>query len=282
MKEIMSFLIICSVIFFNSCLETDVDYALPFEEKSLAIGFLDSLNGVRVFVGKNANIFSKDSSIVKNTSVSLWANDTFVESLSLLEKNIFISSNKLKIKPNTAYHFKATTPLSIDTLFSDKVIIPNTIPIEKVSYQFVNTQKTRINIYVEIKDPIGFNAYAFNVQRFKKDTAFDVKISENPLFIPISGQVINDSEFNGSPHTFTIENVSVEISSNGRFILIDNLKITLFNLSKSTFDLFQTLRASEPSTGDPFFEPNILPNQLKNGIGAFASYSSFSFDVKIR
>jgi hypothetical protein len=277
----MSFLIAISIIFFNSCLETDVDYALPFEEKPVAIGFIDSVNGARVFVGKNANIFSKDSSTIKKSSVSLWANDTLVENLFLLEKNVFTSSNNFKINPNNRYYFKANSPLSIDTLFSDKIAVPNTVAIEKVSYQFINTQRTRINIYIEIKDPIGFNAYAFNVQRFKKDTAFDIKISENPLFIPISGQIINDAEFNGNQHTFTIENVSIEVVSNRRFILMDNLKITLFNLSKPTFDLFQTLRTSEPTTGDPFFEPNILPNQLKNGVGSLGAYSSFTYTLKI-
>ena len=279
MKNIL-FLIFITIIFTN-CLETNVNFELPFEQKAVAFGFIDSVNGARVFVGKNVAIFSKDSSALKDATVSLWSDNLLIENLTFLEKNTFVSSSQFKPLPNKNYFFKATTPLSKDSLISEKITLPLTIPIEKAYFHYVNEQKTRINIYLEIHDPVGFNGYAFNIQRFKKDTLFDDEIIGNPLFIPFNSILTNDREFQGLAHTFVLENINVEEYINKRFILMDRIKITLFNLSKPTYDLFQSFRTPEPSTGDPFFEPTTITNQIKNGLGVFGTYSSFTYEMKL-
>ena len=83
---------------------------MPFEEKPIALGFLDSVHGARVFVGKNVPIFSKDSSVVQDAKVSLWSNDSLIENLTFFDKNVFVSSPNFKIQSNKNYYFKATTP----------------------------------------------------------------------------------------------------------------------------------------------------------------------------
>ena len=283
-----TFILIFIIIFFTNCLETNVNFELPFEEKAVAFGFIDSVNGARVFVGKNVAIFSKDSSAIKGATVSLWADDSWIENLTFLEKNVFVSSAQFKPLPDKNYFFKATTPLPIgsgqvrkDSLISEKITLPPTVPIKKAYFHYVNEQKTRINIYIEIQDPIGFNGYAFNIQRYKKDTLFDDEITGNPLFIPFNSILTNDREFQGKTHVFALENVYVEEYVNKRFILMERIKITLFNLSKPTYDLFQSFRTPEPSTGDPFFEPTTITNQIKNGLGVFGTYSSFTYEMKL-
>ena len=89
MKNIL-FLILITIIFTN-CLETNVNFELPFEQKAVAFGFIDSVNGARVFVGKNVAIFSKDSSALKDATVSLWADNLLVENLTFLEKNYSVN-----------------------------------------------------------------------------------------------------------------------------------------------------------------------------------------------
>lgn len=283
-----TFFLIFLTIFFTNCLETNVNFELPFEQKAVAFGFIDSVNGARVFVGKNVAIFSKDSSPIKGATVSLWADDSWIENLTFLEKNVFVSSAQFKPLPNKNYFFKATTPLPIgsgqvrkDSLISEKITLPPTVPIKKAYFHYVNEQKTRINIYIEIQDPTGFNGYAFNIQRFKKDTLFDDEIIGNPLFIPFNSILTNDREFQGKTHVCTLENVYIEEYVNKRFILMDRIKITLFNLSRPTYDLFQSFRTPEPSTGDPFFEPTTITNQIKNGLGIFGTYSSFTYEMKL-
>lgn len=268
-------------IFITSCLETTINYDLPFEEKPIALGFLDSINGVRVFVGKNVSIFSKDSSPIKDTKVSLWSNDTLIENLIFFQKNVFISSPNFKALTDKNYYFKATTPLSKDSLISEKINLPTVVPIQNVRFQYVDQQKSRINLYIDIKDPEGFNAYVFYIERFKNDTLFDEEITQNPLFIPNKGHFFTDREFQNKTYTLTIEDISVETYIKKRSILMDKIKITLFNLSKPTYELFKSLNTTEPTIGDPFFEPTTISNQVKNGLGIFGAYSSFTYELKI-
>lgn len=278
MKQIL-FLAILSTIFTN-CLETDINYEFPFEQKTVALGFVDSVNGARVYIGKNIPVLSRDSSgAIKTTEVSLWENDHPIETLHHFEKNVFVSSTGFKILPQKTYFFKASTPLSIDTIISEKITILPTIRIENVRYKYVGTSMDRVNLYVDMTDPKGYNAYAISVQRFRKDTLFGDVIQNNPLFVPINGRIFNDREFEGQKHSFLIENVKIEEYQNKRFIPIDKIRITLFNLSQPCYETFLSLNTPEPSAGDPFFEPTIIKNTVKNGIGMLGTYSSHSFDI---
>lgn len=279
MKQIL-FLAILSLIFTN-CLETDINYEFPFEQKTVALGFIDSVNGARVYISKNIPVLSRDSGgVIKNVEVSLWENNRQVETLQHFEKNVFVSSTNFKISPQKTYFFKANTPLSIDTIVSEKITILPVIKIENVRFKHVSTSKDRVNLYIDITDPKGYNAYAIIIQRFRKDTLFGDMIENNPLFIPINGRIFNDREFEGQKHSFLIKNVKIEEYQNKRFIPIDKIRITLFNLSQPCYETFLSLNTPEPSAGDPFFEPTIIKNTVKNGIGMLGTYSSNSFEIQ--
>ncbi len=279
MKNVFLFIIITLTT--TSCIDTDLDYTLPYTETPIAIGFLDSVNGARVFVGKNANILTKDSSLVKDATVSLWSDDGFIENLSLLDKNVFISSFNFKAKQNKNYYFKATTPLSKDSLISEKINLPTVVPILNVRYKYTNQNQSQVNLYIDIKDPDGFNAYTFYVQRYKKDTLFDEKIIENPLFVPKKSILYSDRAFQGTTYTFVLENINTDTYIGRRNVIFDTYKITLFNISKPTYDLFLSLNTPEPTVGDPFFEPSVITNQVKNGLGIFGTYSSTTYVLKL-
>ncbi len=284
-----TFLFIITVLTLTGCIEKDLNYVLPYTPTPIVIGFLDSVNGARVFVGKNANILSKDSSIVKNAQVSLWSDDGLVENLSFLSDNVFVSSLNFKAKPNKNYFVKANIPLpngsgstiSTDSLISEKIKLPTIVPILNVRYKYTNQQKSQINIYVDIKDPEGFNAYSFYIQRYHKDTLFDAEMIQNPLFVPNKSIIYSDREFQGTTHTFTLEYINADTYIGKREVIFDTYKITLFNITKPTYDLFLSLNTSEPGVGDPFFEPNVISNQIKNGLGIFGAYSSFTYTLKL-
>ena len=279
MKNIFLFLITSLTI--TGCIDTDLNYVLPYTPTPVAIGFLDSVNGARVFVGKNATILTKDSSIVKDATVSLWSDEGLVENLSFLSNNVFVSSANFKVKPNKNYFFKATTPLSKDSLISEKITLPTVVPILNVRYKYTNSNRGQLNLYVDIKDPDGFNAYTFYVQRYSKDTLYDEQIIENPLFVPKKSIIYSDREFQGTPHTFVLENINTDTYIGRRNVVFDTYKITIFNISKPTYDLFLSLNTSEPTTGDPFFEPSVITNQVTNGLGVFGVYSSATFVLKL-
>ena len=148
-------------------------------------------------------------------------------------------------------------------------------------YAYTNQGQNQLNLYVDIKDPEGFNAYTFYIQRYHKDTLYDAEIIQTPLFVPNKSTIYSDREFQGTTHTFTIENINTDTYIGNRDVVFDTYKITIFNISKPTYDLFLSLNTSEPTVGDPFFEPNVINNQVKNGLGIFGVYSSFSYTLKL-
>ncbi|NJN35621.1 MAG: hypothetical protein HC817_16520 [Saprospiraceae bacterium] len=115
------------------------------------------------------------------------------------------------------------------------------VPILSARYIFKTIQKDAIQLFIDIKDPDGFNAYSFYIQRFKGDTLFDLSINEEKAFTPLYGSVTSDREFQGKQHTQILENISVSQINNKRYIAMDRLRITLFNLPKPTFDFFNLL-----------------------------------------
>lgn len=269
-------------LFFTNCLESNFDYQFPYQQKPVVVGFIDSLNGVRVFVGKNTAVTSTDSSFTKGAQVELWNQNGKIDDLTLNAEKLFTARPTVKFSNNDSFFLKIKHPLSIEPLESEKIRLSPSVPILSARYIFRTAQKDAVQLFIDIKDPDGFNAYSFFIQRFKGDTLFDVAINEETAFIPIYGSVISDREFQGKPYTHILESVNATQYINRRLIEMDRLRITLFNLPKPTFDFFQSIRTPEPGVGDPFFDPTIISNNIKNGIGIFATYGSFSFDVMIK
>lgn len=265
----------------SGCIESDINYTFPYDERPITIGFLDSIWGVRAWTGKTAKIFEKDSNRVTGASISLFDRSNLIESLTRQSQDIFISSIGFSPNRNEEYRLKSRNDLYLSELASDFATLPITVPIISVKYRSLNNGVSGIDLFVEFNDPIDFNAYGIYIQRFKKDTALNEDYSLNPFFVPFNGGLTNDREFNGLNHSIQIENYALEYRYNNKNVLADSIKVTLFNLSKPMYDLFLSLNTPEPGVGDPFFDPTIISNHSKDGIIVFGSYSQASLGLRI-
>ena len=281
MKKVIIFFFF--VVTFSNCLDTKFDSdILPYTEQSIAFGYIDSVHGARIFVGKTADIFKKDSNLVKGVTVSLWSDNKLIENLKFYQKNIFITSDSFKTVSNKSYYFKTKTQLSKDTLISDAVKIPQQVKIEKIHYQALHQDGA--DIYFDILTPQLYAGYLIGYQLFKQDTLLSEDFENNRIFIPYQGRLISNKDFQDGKYAFKLNGIqtSIYFSDIKRTIDADRAKVYIFGLSKETYQSLLTFRTPEPGIGDPFFEPNILPKTVINGYGFLGSYSTTSFEILLK
>jgi len=269
------------VLTLSSCFESDIDFNFPYEEKPVAFGFLDSIWGVRAWVGKTAQVISADSNVVSNSIAYLYDERGLLQQLKHAANGLFFSSNFRPVE-GKKYQFKTQMERFPQLLTSEFISLPPVIPIRSVLYKKRNDGSSGVDLFIELEDPDGFNAYGFYFQRFFRDTPIDSGYASDPLFLPFYSGLLSDREFNNRKFTVLRENIPLDISVNGETVSADSLKITMFNFSKSMYDLFLSLNTPEPGSGDPFFDPTIISNSSEHGIIVFGSYSQHATGIAIK
>ncbi len=275
-------LILCGLFLgLFGCQERTITMDLMVEPKPVVIAFLDTLWGVRAFVGQTVNPLSKPDTSRKNAAIYLYENDLQIEKLQLSDENVYISSPNFRPKPTFFYSLKVATPYAKDTVFSEKIQLNAVVPIQQISYVYTDLRKVAINLYVTIQDPIGRNGYILQVFRNRNDTIFDEPLHSKRTMIPPQNPIYSDKTFEGQRHTFMIENISIERRINNKSVVANEIRVALFNISKPMFDFWNTLNIPEPTTGDLFFDPNTFSNQMQNGIGIFGTYQVHEKRLKL-
>lgn len=273
--------IVC-IFLYSSCIETDIDYTFPYTEKPITLGFLDSIWGIRVWSGKTNNILEKDTSILENSKITLYDKSGFIASLTHQGRNVFTTMKSFQPIHNNEYLIKSANDKFAFELTSDFASIPATIPILQLKYRKLNNSVSGIDLFIEFKDPLGFNAYGYFIQRFKNDTAMNEDYRFDSLYVPFYPGLQNDRAFNNTKHTLRIENYPLETNIDRNNVIADSLKVTLFNVSRAMYDLFLSLNTPEPGSGDSFFDPTVISNSSKDGIIVLGAYSHASKGIRIK
>lgn len=269
-----------SLVFFASCIESNIEYEFDYKERPITIGFLDTTWGVRAWVGKTSKIIAKDSSTLDGAMAFVHQSNAMVSPLKLLGNNSFILEDKTKIIPGIEYYLTSKNNNFPDQIKSNLAVIPPIVKINKVDVVKIRNGNGK-DIFIDFKDPSGFNAYAIYIERFYKDTAFDQNFRTEPFFMPFTNGMFSDREFEGTVHTYRIENFQLEGRINGKNREADSININLFNISKPMFDFFLSINTPEPTTGDPFFDPTIIPATETKGISILCAYSHTSKGVRL-
>ena len=203
------YILLLFAIGFYSCIEADIDYKFDYEERPASIGFLDSVWGIRVWVGKTASVLGKDSSKVAGAEASFHTISGLISSLKSIGNGNFILDNPTALNLTDKFYFKSKSINFPNELTSNQEGIPAQVNLKKVDIVKIGNGSGR-DIFIEFDDPPGFNAYVTYIQRFKKDTAMDEDFNADPTFLPFYSGLINDREFNGRRHTLRIENYQIE------------------------------------------------------------------------
>lgn len=263
------------------CQERTLETNLIVEPKPVVIGFLDTLWGVRVFVGQTTSPLSKPDTNALKADIHLYENDLWIEKLQLSNEKLYISSPTFRPKTNVQYALKVKMPLEKDTIYSENVQLNSVVPIQQIRYIYTDLRKVAVHIYIDIEDPNGWNGYGLQVFRSRNDTIFDDPLHAKRTIVPPKSPLYSDKIFEGQPHTFVLENISIEKNVNNKKLIANEIRVALFSFSKNTFDFWNTLNTPEPTIGDLFFEPNTFTNQMKNGIGLFGTYQISEKKIKL-
>jgi hypothetical protein len=283
MKNILFYFLI--IFCFASCIDTSFeDSYIPFSTQNITFGYIDSTYGARVFVGKNASPFVKDSNIVNNSNVSLWSEGQLVAQLLPIGQNIFATPKTFQPNLFKTYYFKAISPLSGDTMIAKATAIPTVATIENVSAAFTN-QRQNVAINFTITNPNIASGYTVFYQLFSNDTLIKNDIKTDPTFIPYRGTLVSskNTELDGTLKIkVEIGNPYIYDEKNKRIIEANKARIYVYALTKESFQSIQSFNSYEPSSGEPFFEPNILPNTLNTGYGFLGAYSTKVVEVILK
>lgn len=270
----------------TSCIDTTFeDSYIPFTTQNIAFGYIDSTYGARVFVGKNASPFVKvDSNIVNNTTVSLWSEGQFVAKLLPIGQNIFATPKTFQVNLAKTYYFKANSPLSNDTLIAKATAIPPIANIESLSAFFTN-QRQNAEIDFTITNPNTANGYTIFFQLFRNDTLIQNTIKTDPTFVPYQGNLLSskNTELDGKLKVkIDVASPYIYDNKNKRNIEANRVKVYIYALTKESFQSIQSFNTYEPSSGEPFFEPNIFPNTLNTGYGFLGAYSTKVVEIMLK
>lgn len=291
---------------FSSC-ETVVELDVPEKEPGLVANCFfnpDSVFYVNVsksqYVLDNAGI-----SKIKNATVSLFRESTWIEDLAFTSDGIYKSSqiNRPEIGINYKISISAKGFTTIEA--NDITPFPSQITGIDTGSFFLNNQK-----YFEIK--IGFKDNPdkknyYQLQLLSKiytmnfdsmgNISFDTTSAFYPMGFESNDLVFDDQKWFGSSGAMFTDalfgskgayNLSVytygytgEDGMPGKAYAFDEVKVVLKSVSEAYYKYVVSYQKFQQNNGNPFSEPVQVYNNIRNGFGIFAGYSATSYTFKM-
>lgn len=174
--------------------------------------------------------------------------------------------------------------------------IPEPVAIQEVKFDTVKTDfwgPEEIWVSLTFSDPPGSHYYG--VQAFAEtpkesvstvDTTIILSTHENPLWLDTDDPIVD--EFNREEHILIFNDKAFE-NKEYTFVFTmrqhydDNIlavKIVLLSLNQEYYKYNTTLNLQHWNDGNPFAEPVNVYNNIENGFGIFAGYSSDEVEYK--
>ena len=267
--------------------EKDIDFNLNETEPVLVVdGEIESGKMPRVVLTKSFDYY-------KQLSVAELLN-AFVHDASVT------ISNGQQTVPCIEYAYELFPGVSAYYYSPDTTLYYNFIGTEETTYQLnielagkSYTSVTKIPALVNYPDSVFFKQAPFNPDTTKR--VMMVKISEEPglgnyiryytkrnnePFFPGFNSVFTDDIIDGSTFVFQLEpgvnrNDFPEPGENF-FRKGDTVTLKYANITKPTFEFWNTWEFAQQSIGNPFAQPNKVLGNISNGaLGAFCGYSTW-------
>lgn len=276
---------------FMGC-ETIVDAKLPEHQPVLvANSFFQPDSTWRAHISSSTPILSDaDFPAVENATVEILEGPQVISRLTHIGNGNYRAATGTPI-PGRAYQLRVSAP-DYETI-SASDIIPQPIAINSVAIldSSVEADPNLMEISIDFSDPPNeknyyhlsflietnsgerYATYFFTNDPLLAETNSDIDISSEPDFSGIQA-VFDDALIAGERYTLNINVYN--------FIPAPELKqvsMTLSAVSKSFFDYFKTSELQEQTEDNPFAEPTLVYNNIKNGLGIFAGYHPTSMTI---
>ncbi len=297
LKRIIFLVLIIAII---SC-ESVVDIDLPKEAPKIVVNsFITPDSLVKINLSKSFGIFeeldvsyefisptNKNNIFIENAKIQLFDGSEVKNNFEYQGKgNYKLSDFKLDYDKEYKIVINAENYKTVSAV--DKIPLPiliDSVKATKSSDSFVNN----LEIFFEDKSKIK-NYYLLFILKKRNYTIGDKIINETSVVYIYSNDLVfnNHFPFSDNDHKFFGQEAffSDEIFDGKHYGLkvgVHNklpLKIVLLSISESMYKYFKSKKAQNDSKDNPFSEPVPVFNNIENGIGIFAGYSSSVYQVK--
>ena len=291
----------------TSC-EEPVDFDLDEETRLVVHSHFSANKALVVYVSETKPVVSKsDFKNVDNASISVFAGQEFIELLEYIDdaSQPYYRSQLLTPAVDEVYTIKVNVPGHQPVTATN--YIPRPVQIEDVFFEPTIDQHTddntviNFNVSVSIQDPEEYDNY-YHLFFFQELIPYSVDENGDTL---LSSQVytkthidisLTNTDFpaqkNYDGKSFLIEDTSF----NGDLVLIPfvgrysfnpydyvpgNFIVELRTVSKEYFYYYSSFNNQNDNQGDPLADYSVIIDNIENGEGIFAGYSTSTKSTKL-
>jgi len=243
---------------------------------------------------------------VDNATVRLYDDKTFIQQLTLIEEHNerYYSSRHFSPVPGVVYTIEVSAP-GYATVTGESSIPPGVTlyhlqlnELNVIRDTFSNQKQYRYKIEIGFDDPVDQrNFYHLTLEQELKpftveqgDTVFapavrrpirfDPRATNNLQIVHHDGSLLfEDTPFNGESQLLRLP-VTIEINDDQEYP--GRLFAELRSVTEEYYLFHTSLSRQQNSANQPFADPVLLFNNIKNGHGVFAGYSSSQASVFVR
>ena len=246
------------------------------------------------------------SNFVENATVRLFEDQKFIQELSLVQANgeRYFSTHDFSPVPGIVYTIEVSAP-GFATVTGQSSIPPQVAIYHLQLDQLNITQDTSSNrkqyrYYVEIgfDDPLEQRNFyhlsleqeyrSFTVEQgdtifaeaIRRPIVFDPRATNNLQIVHYDGSLLfEDTPFNGEEQVLRLP-VTIQVKNGEEYP--GRLFAELRSVTEEYYLFHTSLSRQQTSPDQPFTDPVLLFNNIRNGHGVFAGYSSSQASISVR
>jgi hypothetical protein len=295
------FCLFVSLLFIAATCERPVDLQIPvLEPKLVVVSNFTSEEDVFVQVTKSQSILdSNDVTYITDAVVELYQEDILLEELSLVQgvRRVppYYSTFMTSLEPGVIYTIKVDAP-GFETVMAESSI-PEKIDIQGLNVTDIDIQTGanddelifsytvnmafqdppnesnfyQLNFFQELYSYINIEGDTVITGKNLRQIAFSPQNNNNNFIAYFDGGVLfDDTNFDGSVIGYSFR---LETRLNQETELLGQMFVELRSTSEEYYLFHNSLSRQQENTNDPFAEPVIVFNNIKNGKGIFAGYN---------
>lgn len=309
MRNCYSIFILLILSWFITSCEEPVDLDLDETSRLIVTSQFSENKALVVYVTESQLVTSNNSTaFVKNASISVFDDNQFIELLEFVnDDNVpYYSSKDLTPEIGKTYTIQVNVPGHDVVTASNSIPIP--VPIENVNFspdinagnEGDNYSQVEFSVSVSIQDPVEYENY-YHIFFYQQRQAYTINSEGDTLYSAIDTDtevsialandnfevleskyhrqsfLISDENFNGN--LFTLD-------FNGNFkydpskYVLGDFVIELRTVSREYYKYWDYVNA-QSSNNNPLNDLFVLDDNIINGAGVFAGYSSSTSNSKL-
>ena len=287
-------LILFTQLFINFACETVVDVELPKHEPVIVVNSFFNPDSVwKLNLTRSQDALENESfQNIADATVEIFESGKIITELKHTDNGIY-SANNSKPQSGKTYELRVTAPGFADVTSSD--VVPQRIEISDVKVDTVinSDNMNELMLSIVFTDPPE-KGNKYHIALWTKNSYYS-KNGMEAIYFSSNDLLVAENDFGENGEFFGNEVVFDDVLLAGKqyelklfvpgfdywddFYTMDELVVVLSSVSNAYFKYHTSFEKHEYSGDNPFSEPSIVYNNIKNGFGIFAGYNSYYYTV---